>query len=127
MEWRKADKMTTKLMCQVANREKEGCLKAKDMNQFPCEDLQIIDQLWVYYSVGKYGFSVQKKLWLECGGEIGKYDYEVLVKFMAKAGWGDMDRYLKSSILFPSHFFDGIEDFDVMLKSLLSHVATCKL
>jgi hypothetical protein len=41
----------------------------------------------VHYSSSKFGFSIQKKLWLECGGEIGKYDYEVWKKFAAKVGW----------------------------------------
>jgi hypothetical protein len=26
-------------------------------------------------------------VWLECGGEIGKYDYEVWKKFVAEVGW----------------------------------------
>jgi uncharacterized caspase-like protein len=86
-EWRKADELTAKLMCQVANREKEGWLDTEHIEAFPCEDLRTIDQLWVHYSSSKFGFSIQKKLWLECGGEIGKYDYEVWKKFAAKVGW----------------------------------------
>ena len=86
-EWRKADELTAKLMCQVANRQKEGWLDTKHIEAFPCEDLRTIDQLWVHYSSSKFGFSIQKKLWLECGGEIGKYDYEVWKKFAAKVGW----------------------------------------
>ncbi|WP_434683698.1 GUN4 domain-containing protein [Pseudanabaena minima] len=86
-EWRKADELTAKLMCQVANREKEGWLDTEHIEAFPCEDLRTIDQLWVHYSNSKFGFSIQKKLWLECGGEIGKYDYEVWKKFAAKVGW----------------------------------------
>lgn len=86
-EWRKADELTAELMCKVANRESEGWLREEDMKQFPCEDLRTIDQLWVHYSNSKFGFSIQKKLWLECGGKIGKYDYEVWEKFAAKVGW----------------------------------------
>lgn len=86
-EWRKADELTAKLMCQAANREKEGWLDTEHIEAFPCEDLRTIDRLWVHYSNSKFGFSIQKKLWLECGGEIGKYDYEVWKKFAAKVGW----------------------------------------
>lgn len=86
-EWRKADELTVQLMCQAANREKEGWLDEESIKVFPCEDLRTIDQLWVHYSNSKFGFSIQKKLWLECGGEIGKYDYEVWKKFAAKVGW----------------------------------------
>ena len=75
-EWRKADEMTARLM------EMEV-----DIETFPCQDLRTIDQLWVHYSNGKFGFSVQKKLWLECGGTVGKYDYQVFKKFGSKVGW----------------------------------------
>ncbi len=84
-EWRKADELTANLMCQVVNREQEGWLREADINQFPCEDLRTIDQLWVHYSNSIFGFSIQKKLWLECGGD--KYDYEVWEKFAVKVGW----------------------------------------
>lgn len=36
---------------------------------FPCTDLKTIDCLWTKYSNGKFGFSVQKKIYLECGGK----------------------------------------------------------
>ncbi len=86
-EWRSADKLTGKLMCQVTKREEEGWLDIKHIETFPFDDLRTIDQLWVYHSNSKFGFSILKKLWLECGGEIGKYDYEVWKKFAAKTGW----------------------------------------
>ena len=85
-EWRSADELTAELMFQVAGREKERFLDTEDIEAFPWEDLRTIDQLWVHYSDGKFGFSVQKKLWLECGGEIGKYDFEVCKKFASKVG-----------------------------------------
>jgi serine/threonine-protein kinase len=86
-EWRKADELTAKLMLKATNREKEGWLDAEYIKNFPCEDLRTIDQLWVHYSNSKFGFSIQKKIWLECGGEIGKYDFKVWDKFGAKVGW----------------------------------------
>ena len=87
-EWRKADELTTKLMCQIANREKEGWLDTEHIKAFPCEDLRTMDQLWVHYSNGKFGFSIQKKLWLVCGGDaISKYYYDVWKDFLAKVGW----------------------------------------
>jgi serine/threonine protein kinase len=92
-EWRSADELTAKVMLKVmlkvVNREKEGWLKPgyEHIEAFPCEDLRTIDQLWVHYSDSKFGFSIQKKLWLECGGEIGKYNFQVFTKFAAKVGW----------------------------------------
>ncbi|WP_271253331.1 GUN4 domain-containing protein [Pseudanabaena sp. Chao 1811] len=86
-EWRKADELTAKLIHQFAYREKEGCLDSEKIEAFPCEDLRTIDQLWVHYSNSKFGFSIQKKLWLDCGGEIGKFDHKVFKKFASKVGW----------------------------------------
>lgn len=86
-EWKKADEMTAKLMFKVVNREKEGYLNTEHIEDFPCEDLRTIDQLWVHYSNSKFGFSIQKRIWLENGGTLDKYDYEVWKKFAAKTGW----------------------------------------
>ncbi len=66
--WKEADKETLKVMLEVAGREKQGYLGLEDIRQFPCEDLRTIDQLWVNYSNGHFGFSVQKKIYLEVGG-----------------------------------------------------------
>lgn len=66
--WREADQETSRVMLQVAGREQQGYLDPADIRQFPCEDLRAIDQLWVQFSQGKFGFSVQKQIWLEVGG-----------------------------------------------------------
>ncbi|WP_392480039.1 GUN4 domain-containing protein [Nostoc sp. C110] len=66
--WKEADEETFKVMLKVAEREKQGYLDINDIQQFPCEDLSIIDQLWINYSNGHFGFSVQKKIYLDVGG-----------------------------------------------------------
>lgn len=67
-KWKEADEETFKVMLEVAGREKQGYLGYEDIRQFPCEDLRIIDQLWVNYSNGHFGFSVQKEIYLSVGG-----------------------------------------------------------
>ncbi|OYQ67236.1 hypothetical protein B9G53_02480 [Pseudanabaena sp. SR411] len=86
-EFRNADELTTSIMLNISDREKEFWLDIKHIKDFPSEDLLTIDQLWVRYSDGKFGFSVQKEVWLECGGQIYEYNYEVWRKFGAKVGW----------------------------------------
>ncbi|MFM6400419.1 GUN4 domain-containing protein, partial [Planktothrix sp.] len=54
------------------------------INNFPCEDLRTIDQLWVKYSNGHFGFSIQKKIWLEIGGKVG---HETESKLSDRIGW----------------------------------------
>ncbi|MGB6299401.1 MAG: GUN4 domain-containing protein [Rivularia sp. (in: cyanobacteria)] len=77
--WKEADQETARLMLKVANRETEGWLDSDSIKKFPCTDLRTIDQLWVKYSNGHFGFSVQKRIW----ESVGK-DYE---KFGDRVGW----------------------------------------
>jgi hypothetical protein len=86
-KWIAADELTREIMLKVANRSSQVYLDEASINEFPCEDLRAIDFLWIYHSRGKFGFSVQKKLWLDCGGIIGVYDYTVFKKFGTKVGW----------------------------------------
>ncbi|MEK0188593.1 GUN4 domain-containing protein, partial [Microcoleus anatoxicus] len=83
-KWKEADQETTKVMLKVAGREEEGWLDDSSIDNFPCEDLRTIDQLWVKYSQGRFGFSVQKKIWLECGGKV---DYDTECKLGDRVGW----------------------------------------
>ncbi|MGD1714200.1 GUN4 domain-containing protein [Dapis sp. BLCC M172] len=85
-KWKEADIETYKVMLQVAEREKERYLDIKEIEQFPCQDLRIIDQLWVKYSDGKFGFSLQKKIYQSLGGT-RKYNQEVWENFAKEVGW----------------------------------------
>lgn len=88
-QWREADEETTRLMLLIAKREDEGWLDEDSIKNFPCEELRTIDKLWVDNSGGKFGFSVQKQVWMECGGVQREYDYNVLLKFIDQVGWND--------------------------------------
>ena len=61
-QWREADVETLRVMLRVANREEQGWLNTDSIKNFPCGDLRII-YLWVKYSDGRFGFSVQKRIW----------------------------------------------------------------
>jgi hypothetical protein len=68
-EFEIADRLTVQKMCEVAG---DTALQRKwlyftDIDNFPVTDLQTINNLWVIYSEGKFGFSVQKEIWLGCG------------------------------------------------------------
>jgi hypothetical protein len=68
-KWLEADKETAVLMLRVCGREKDGWLRpTKDIDNFPCQDLHTIDQLWVNYSYGRFGLSVQECIWQSFGG-----------------------------------------------------------
>ncbi|MEH2269829.1 MAG: serine/threonine-protein kinase [Nostoc sp.] len=85
-QWKAADEETTRVMLKAAKREQQGWLNSESIKKFPCTDLRTIDQLWVKYSNGHFGFSVQKRIWLvECGGS--KVDYKTERLLGDRLGW----------------------------------------
>ena len=68
VQWEAADQETLNVMLKIANREVEGKLDSVSLQNFPCDALGKIDQLWVDASGGKFGFSVQKKIFEEACG-----------------------------------------------------------
>ena len=92
-KWFEADQETTKVMLKAADREEEGWLRIKDVENFPCEDLRTINQLWLHYSKGKFGFSVQKEIYESLGGT-RDYNEEVWNNFGDRIGWRKEGEYL---------------------------------
>jgi hypothetical protein len=86
-KWKEADQETLAVMLKAANREKEACLDIESIENFPCIDLRTINQLWVKYSNGQFGFSVQKRIWESVGGKPGEYDQEIIKQFGDRVGW----------------------------------------
>lgn len=89
--WREADEETYRLMITTVGKEEGQWFDRADLEKFPCEDLRTIDRLWLQYSrtpeypEGKWGFSVQKRIWQECGSPMGyNYNWE---KFGDRVGW----------------------------------------
>ncbi|GGA49701.1 hypothetical protein CYANOKiyG1_68940 [Okeania sp. KiyG1] len=98
-KWREADEETYEVMLQVAGREREGRLDVEDIDKFPCKDLHIIDQLWVKYSDGKFGFSVQKEIYQSLGGT-REYGINVWHEFGETVGWCKDEKWLELGDLF---------------------------
>ena len=85
-KWQEADEETARVMLEVAGREKERYLDRESIEKFPCEDLRTIDRLWVKYSNGRFGFSVQKRIYQSLGGT-REYDSKVWEAFGDRVGW----------------------------------------
>jgi hypothetical protein len=100
-QWKQADEETANVMLQAANRTSEGWLREEDSDNFPCEDLRTINQLWVKYSGGRFGFSVQAKIYRELGGT-REYNERVWDAFGDRVGW----RVNKSWIYYKDVTFD---------------------
>ena len=92
-QWQKADRETSRVMLQTMGQEEDAYLLTNDIENFPCADLRKIDQLWVKYSKGKFGFSVQKKIYQSLGGT-KEYDWKVWETFGEKVGWSKGGQWL---------------------------------
>lgn len=98
-KWKEADLETAKKMLEVAGRTSEGCLRhEEDIDRFPCEDLRTIDQLWVQYSNGLFGFSVQKRIYQSLGGT-RQYNHKIWEAFGDRVGWRVNNEWLSYSDL----------------------------
>ena len=97
-KWRDADLETWELMLKLTKRQREGWLRLEDVKNFPRQELRKMDQLWVKYSNGKFGFSVQKQIWLELGGKLDGEpdwdDWDTFKKLGSRVGWLKNDAWL---------------------------------
>ena len=69
-----ADVLTLEKLCELAG---EAAIARKwiyftEVESFPKTDLRTLDRLWRMYSEGKFGFSVQRKIWLAVGKDFTK-------------------------------------------------------
>ena len=85
-KWKRAIIETERVMLQAGDPIYKTWLSTEDIEDFPCEDLQTIDRLWVHYSKGRFGFSVQAKIYRNLGGT-KDYDKRVWNAFVDKVGW----------------------------------------
>lgn len=86
--WKEADKETYRVMIQAVGKKDGDYFTSDELLNFPCTDLRTIDHLWVKYSNGHFGFSVQKEIYLSCvgGKAYGEYT-EAWEKFGDRVGW----------------------------------------
>jgi hypothetical protein len=102
--WYAADQETCKLILKVSDREENGWLREEDIKAFPCEELLAIDRLWIKHSNGLYGFSIQKDIYVECGGKLD-FSYpsdETWDKFCDRTAWKSEGEL----VIYPQPFFE---------------------
>jgi hypothetical protein len=93
--FRKANELTQIYLKQLAKINKNNqrqWLYFTDIFNLPTQDLQTIDRLWTTYSTGKFGLSIQRKIWL-----YNKKDWE---KFWHTIGW----KVDKKNVRYPNGF-----------------------
>ena len=110
-KWKEADYETYRIMITIVGRKEGDWFRTEDLLNFPCKDLKTIDRLWVQASQGRYGFSVQKEIYVRCGAKLdGEYPGdEIWRKFGTEVGWRvnnewqDYDDLTWNSIHVPGH------------------------
>jgi GUN4-like len=103
--WKEADEETLQIMCHCSFN---GGFPESVLIEFPCEVLRTIDELWIRYSEGRFGFSVQRDCYLSFLEKQGLDDEtyprddrsEPWRKFGKAVGWSDEKHLSLSDGLF---------------------------
>mmetsp|Transcript_20125 Transcript_20125/g.42130 ORF Transcript_20125/g.42130 Transcript_20125/m.42130 type:complete len:217 (+) Transcript_20125:93-743(+) len=88
-----ADQFTRDALITLCGAKEKGrtFVYFTEVKDIPATDLATMERLWIKFSGGKFGYSVQKKIWNKQKG-----DFE---KFCRKIGWttkdGEVERKLK--------------------------------
>ncbi|RUS92675.1 hypothetical protein DSM106972_098490 [Dulcicalothrix desertica PCC 7102] len=94
--WFEADKETEQVMLQAVGLGESNSISYKRLSSFPCTDLLTIDNLWKKYSNGRFGFSVQKEIYLNAGGKPdSNYYVEAWKNFGDSTGWRVKGEWIK--------------------------------
>lgn len=80
-DYQGADVVTLQKMCELAGEaaKERKWLYFTEIDGFPDTDLATLDRLWLVYSEGKFGFSVQRQIWLSTGKDF--------TELWRKIGW----------------------------------------
>lgn len=87
--WEDADEETAELMLEASKQDQLMFIDAAE--KFPISDLKTIDQLWLKYSNGRFGLSIQKQLWEEADQDIERFGEVV--------GWRFQDTWVQQNNL----------------------------
>lgn len=92
--WQQADLETTRVMLEICDRIDSESITFKEIANFPCNDLRIIDRLWTKYSGDRFGFSIQLGIYCNNGGckdSLIARDNQLLQRVSHSLGWCDDD------------------------------------
>ena len=89
-----ADEETAAIILWVAKREQEGWLREEDIKNFPALDLYTINTLWLVGSDGKFGFSIQKQIWIDVGGNFKAYEHKTFKRFLKSVEWEEESKVI---------------------------------
>lgn len=91
-----ADHETLHVLLQEAGTPDREDLTPDAVKDFPCSVLRVIDRLWTTYTGGRFGFSVQLRLYQEVGGTLEtalSQDLTLLRRLGDEVGWHNNDQW----------------------------------
>ncbi len=96
-KWYEADQETQRLLITSVGKDLGQLFSDKDLKEFPCDELLAINHLWIEYSNGLYGFSVQKDIYVECGGilDFSLPSSETWDKFCDRVAWKNEGKWVE--------------------------------
>ena len=79
--FQEADVLTLQKLCELAGASaiERKWIYFTEVESFPVTDLRTLDKLWSMHSEGKFGFAIQRKIWLSVGKDFSK--------LWTKIGW----------------------------------------
>ncbi|BAY14788.1 serine/threonine kinase [Anabaenopsis circularis NIES-21] len=98
-KWKEADLETAKIIYVISHNElpetspyrtyRRNYFSSEYLKVLPRKDLNNINRLWLKYSNGRFGFSVQKRIWKRLGGgsDTTYNSEEIQEKFGDEVGW----------------------------------------
>lgn len=125
--WKEADLETWVVLSLAAGKRGKSYLFSDDIVSLSCRDLQTIDRLWTKYSGGRFGFSVQAKIYQQV-----KEDYGSLC---GRLGWqtynshhpADGFQYKLSAPIghLPSRIWSGGTKWWVHIEAMVNKLVKC--
>jgi hypothetical protein len=130
-QWREADEETYRVMIIAVGKDWGDGFTRDELLNFPCEELLTVDGLWVKYSQGKWGFSVQKQIYADCGATLdGSFpSKEIWYDFCDRVGWRKGNSYVNYADLTFDLSISPVGEFPcgggVSFSSLASRLVNC--
>ena len=89
-QWEQANRKTRHSIARIidtAKRKNEHSLtETNEIADFACQDIRMIDRLWLQYSDNKFGFTPQQAIWQENRKNIG-FTLNAWRNFATEIGW----------------------------------------
>ncbi|NJO41835.1 MAG: hypothetical protein HC865_14695 [Cyanobacteria bacterium RU_5_0] len=90
-DWEEANRETFSKLLEIAGRQEQGYLTARDIEFLPIATLRRIDDLWDKNSGGHFGFTAQRKVW-----EMVDKDIQI---FSDRVGWYKNNSWVSDDLI----------------------------